>query len=172
MKKGRFTLIELLVVIAIIGMLAGLLIPVTMKMKRKGLKTACLNNLRQIGKTLEMYSSEYDYYLPSCTMAPSDPPEGEEGLPSIRTMLEPYLPGKQEVFRCPGDPDGKFFLKEGLSYEWQSSFVNGRKVDAKSLKLFGYDKVLMMDYDNFHDQPHPKNYLYIDARVAGELELK
>ncbi len=166
-----FTLIELLVIIAIIGILAGLLIPMTLKMKRKGLKTKCMNNLVQIGKALEMYSSENDYFLPTCTMAPSDPPAGEEGLPSVRTILSPYIAGGQEVFLCPSDPDGKFFKQEGLSYEWQSSMVNGRKVDKNSLKLLGYDRVIMMDYDNFHDQPHPKNYLYIDARVSGKLEL-
>jgi len=173
MKKqgNKFTLIELLVVIAIISIIAGLLLPVTMKAKKNVLKTSCMSNLRQIGQSLEMYSSSNNYFLPCCTMSPSDPPADEVGLPSIRTVLSSYVPEKSEVFLCPAELDRKYYLQEGLSYEWQSSVVNGRKVDAKSMKLFGYDRIIMMDYDNFHEKAHPKNYLYIDARVAGELEM-
>ena len=172
-QENRFTLIELLVVIAIIGILAGLLIPASLKMRQKGQKTSCLNNLRQIGQTIEMYASNNSYLLPSCTMRPSAPPEGEEGLVSIPVALSAYVPEKSGMYLCPADQDKKYFLQEGLSYEWQSAaLINGRKVDVESLKVFGYEKALLMDYDNFHGDAHPKNYLYIDARVSGELELK
>ncbi|HPN84046.1 MAG TPA: DUF1559 domain-containing protein [Victivallales bacterium] len=172
-KTKIFTLVELLVVIAIIALLAGLLFPVTMKIRAKGRKTFCLNNLRQIGQAVEMYASSYDYYLPSCTMTPSNPPEGEEGLPSAKEMLSSYL-NSDEVFLCPSDPDKKYFLREGLSYEWQSSAVNGKRLDEKSMQLMGYDIFLMMDYDNFHagaNSAQARNYLYSNARALGELEV-
>ena len=60
-KRG-FTLIELLVVIAIIAILAAMLLPALAKAKQKAKQTACINNMRQIGLALVMYSGDYAQY--------------------------------------------------------------------------------------------------------------
>ena len=60
----RFTLIELLVVVAIIGILASILLPSLAKAREKGKWAVCVNNVKQIGVGLELYTADNDDFFP------------------------------------------------------------------------------------------------------------
>jgi prepilin-type N-terminal cleavage/methylation domain-containing protein len=62
--KRAFTLVELLVVIAIIAILAALLLPVLSKAKQKAWQTIDLNNLKQLGMAVHLYTSDNQDWMP------------------------------------------------------------------------------------------------------------
>ena len=141
-SRRGFTLIELLVVIAIIAILIALLLPAVQQAREAARRSACKNNLKQLGLALHNYESTHRVLPPGyvhkfdpagsganhlgyswgCLMLPylEQTPLYEEfniNLPAFDPVNRIPRERRMAVFLCPSDPysDHGFVVRDPSS---------------------------------------------------------
>ena len=87
-RRSAFTLVELLVVIAIIGILIGMLLPAVQAVRETARRTACQNNMRQIGLACLNFESTFRA-LPESYRQPESAPTGRGW--SAQALILPFI---------------------------------------------------------------------------------
>jgi prepilin-type N-terminal cleavage/methylation domain-containing protein len=124
-RRDGITLLEIIVVLAIIAVLIGLILPAVQVARESAARTASLNNLRQIGLSLQNYASRHDGRMPGIHSLTGEPISDEDDQAILDALVSdfdrqaivpqtgPPLADNQpiidqwpfrKVFMSPGDP--------------------------------------------------------------------
>ena len=117
-----FTLVEVLVVLGLIMLLAALLFPALSRAREGGRRTACLSNLSQIAKGLQIYTQDNNRRFPPLPppQDPSDLTSGPDGSKGWALSIADTLKN-DVVFQCPsqGESNAKGFTDYWLNGDLQ-----------------------------------------------------
>ncbi|MGQ9454610.1 MAG: type II secretion system protein [Armatimonadota bacterium] len=120
LRRSGFGLIELLVVVSLISLLAAVLVPAYVEVKKSSLRGKCQSNLRQIAAAFESYLSEYDGCYPNTN---------NQYLwagyywrePLRKYVVATNSEDKNKILSCPADPTPPG-IYAGTSYAYSACF--------------------------------------------------
>jgi len=130
--KG-FTLIELLVVIAIIAILAAMLLPALAKAKDKAKTISDLNNLRQVGFFVQLYTDDSRDVFPACRGQDPTLPAMDDWWGNY---LGKYSAGNSNLFHCPVLTGIRNQYTPGFAWNWKGTTYPGDRIGYSANVFF------------------------------------
>ena len=124
-NQDAFTIVELLVVLLTVSFIAVLILPALASTHPNVQATRCINNMRQLGAAMAMYTHDnFDLFPPNPDTPGSNWVTGSAGgwMPDINaggstqagnpdfvtnssySLFAPYIRNNADVFQCPADP--------------------------------------------------------------------
>jgi len=73
--KNKFTLVEFLILVSIFALLGSLLQPSFIRILAHSKSTDCMSHLSKIAVALQLYTEDFDQYLPVTSMGPAGDPQ-------------------------------------------------------------------------------------------------
>jgi len=166
MKKS-FTLVELLVVIGIIAVLAAMLMPALAKARESANRADCINNLKQIGIAIQLYSNDNRNRMPVGGDGSSYGTVNLQPLLDIEAIQSPKIficrSSKDTESNSKNDSDVYSLADDNCSYLYYAGFV---MTDLTA------DMGYMRDKDKNHTKPGYGNVLFGDGHVVGHMAKK
>jgi len=130
---AAFTLIELLVVIAIIAILASLLLPALAKAKYSGMRTSCINNIKQQYLSQILYADDSNGKFPfHDDVSPDYHRTAATGAKSIVNAMRGTYVKNTRILICPITANG--VGRTWLNYANPASFA-----DSSTTEYGGWD---------------------------------
>ena len=154
----KFTLVELLIVIAIIAILAGVLMPAFNRARESARRATCVNNLKQIGTAIKLYTGEVDWE----GILPRDKAKDSEVtvVGSYDVLRQAGTLDKPEIWICPSATNGKVKAEKNtaltannISYRYARCLTESDDVDY----------VVSADITDNHEDVG--NALFLDGHV-------
>jgi prepilin-type N-terminal cleavage/methylation domain-containing protein/prepilin-type processing-associated H-X9-DG protein len=152
-----FTLIELLIVMAVIAILASILLPALRKAQARATSVQCLNNLKQTGLSLVIYSNDSNGNLP--VYYDSSSLTGWTTLMMNNGYIKKYSQGESSSLSCPT------FSPNGVYSKWYRTY-GLRRIGTENINI--YRNSIVFKTAALYDPPWMVSFSPSNAAILGD----